>query len=68
VTKQTRDEEDWKAAEAALDAAREMPSGAARIKAMKKAGKMRFEADRRRREQEGFAVRLSPHSASSAAD
>ena len=66
MTKQTRDEEDWKAAEAALDAAREMPSGAARIKALKKAGQMRFEADRRRREQEGFAVRQSTRN--SAAD
>ena len=68
MTKQTRDEEDWKAAEAALDAAREMPSGAARIEALKKAGQMRFEADRRRQEQEDFAVRRSPRSDSSAAD
>ena len=68
MTKQTSDDQDWKAAEAALDAAREMPSGAARIEALKKVGQMRFEADRRRRKQEGFAFKRSPHSDSSEAD
>jgi len=39
---------DWKAAEAALEAACRLPGGAARIEALKHAGRLRFEADRKR--------------------
>jgi hypothetical protein len=35
----------WKAAQAALEAARELPAGVERCEALKKAGKLRFEAD-----------------------
>ena len=42
------DDEDWKAAEAALEAACRLPSGAARIEALKHAGRLRFDADRKR--------------------
>jgi hypothetical protein len=38
----------WKAAEAALDAARQLPAGVERFEALKKAGKLRLEADRQR--------------------
>jgi len=41
-------EEEWAAAEAALADARKMPSGAERIEALKKAGQLRHEADKRR--------------------
>jgi hypothetical protein len=45
----TSDEDaDWKAAEAALEAARRLPGGAARIEALKHAGRLRFDADRKR--------------------
>jgi hypothetical protein len=39
---------DWKAAEAALEAACRLPGGSARIEALKHAGRLRFEADRKR--------------------
>jgi hypothetical protein len=35
----------WKAAEAALEAARQLPAGIERCEALKKAGKLRFDAD-----------------------
>jgi hypothetical protein len=35
----------WKAAQAALEAARELPAGVERCEALKKAGKLRFHAD-----------------------
>jgi hypothetical protein len=38
----------WEAAEAALDAARQLPAGVERFEALKKAGKLRLEADRKR--------------------
>ena len=38
----------WKAAQAALDAARQLPAGVERFEALKKAGKLRLEADRQR--------------------
>ena len=43
---------DWIAAEAALKTARNLPSGPERIEALKRAGQMRYEADRKRRERE----------------
>jgi len=49
----TSDEDaDWKAAEAALVAACRLPGGAARIEALKHAGRLRFEADRNRQKKE----------------
>ena len=41
-------EEEWEAAEAALAAAQKMPGGPDRIEALKRAGQLRSEADRRR--------------------
>ncbi len=40
--------EDWKAAEAALEAARRLPAGAKRFEALKKAGQLRYDADQKR--------------------
>jgi len=48
-----RDEDsDWKAAEVALEKARLLPGGPARIEALREAGKLRFAADRRRQANE----------------
>jgi|HubBroStandDraft_5_1064220.scaffolds.fasta_scaffold2599633_1 hypothetical protein len=41
-------EEDWKAAEAALEAARRLPAGGERVEALKKAGQLRYNADKKR--------------------
>jgi hypothetical protein len=41
-------DEDWDAAEAALEAARRLPAGAERFEALKKAGQLRFDADRKK--------------------
>jgi hypothetical protein len=38
----------WKAAQAALEAARQLPAGVERFEALKKAGKLRFDADIKR--------------------
>ena len=46
------DDEDWKAAELALEAARRLPGGAERIEALKQAGRLRLDADRRRQKKE----------------
>ena len=35
----------WKTAQAALEAARQLPAGVERFEALKKAGKLRFDAD-----------------------
>lgn len=43
---------EWDLAQAALEAAQKLPRGAERVKALKKAGQMRFEADQRRRNTE----------------
>jgi hypothetical protein len=40
--------EDWEAAQAALEAALQMPVGAERCEALKKAGQLRYDADRKR--------------------
>jgi hypothetical protein len=42
------DDYEWKAAEEALEKARRLPNGPERIQALKEAGKLRFEADKRR--------------------
>jgi len=42
----------WRAAEAALAAAQQMPRGPARVAALKKAGQLRFQADKRRQRKE----------------
>ena len=44
-----RDEEDWLAAEEALKAAQQMPAGPERIAALKRAGRMRFDACKKKR-------------------
>jgi hypothetical protein len=41
-------EEDWKVAEAALEAARQLPAGVERFEALKKAGQLRYNADRKK--------------------
>ena len=38
----------WKAAQAALEAARQLPAGFERCEALKRAGKLRFDADMNR--------------------
>ena len=45
-------DDDWKAAEDAQEAARRLPGGAARIEALKQAGRLRFDADRKRQQTE----------------
>jgi hypothetical protein len=42
----------WRAAEAALAAAQQMPAGPARFAALKKAGQLRLKADERRMRKE----------------
>jgi hypothetical protein len=42
-------DEQWRAAEAALSAAQKLPGGSERIEALRRAGQLRFEADKRRR-------------------
>jgi hypothetical protein len=41
-------DQDWEAAQAALEAARRLPVGAKRAEALKKAGQLRYEADKNR--------------------
>jgi hypothetical protein len=59
-----KDDNEWKAAEAALEAARRLPGGAARIEALRQAGRLRFDADRKRLnkeiQQSGHAPRTKP--------
>ena len=45
-------DENWIAAEKALETARRLPGGRERIEALKHAGRLRFDADRKRRERE----------------
>jgi hypothetical protein len=45
-------DDDWKVAEAALEKACRLPCGAERIQALKHAGRLRFQADRNRQENE----------------
>jgi hypothetical protein len=51
-SEQQRAEEEWEAAEAALKAAQKLPGGAERYQALKHAGQLRYNADKRRRETE----------------
>jgi hypothetical protein len=46
-------DEDWEMAQAALEAARQLPASAERFEALKKAGQLRYEADKKRNEQSG---------------
>jgi hypothetical protein len=41
-------DEGWEAAQAALEAARQLPVGAERAEALKKAGQLRYDADKNR--------------------
>jgi hypothetical protein len=41
-------DQEWEAAQAALEAARQLPVGAERAEALKKAGKLRYDADKNR--------------------
>jgi hypothetical protein len=45
ANKPNKAERAWKAAQAALEAARQLPAGVERCEALKKAGKLRFDAD-----------------------
>jgi len=49
TTEEPSVEEEWRAAEAALAAAQKMPGGPERIEALRRAGQLRYEADKRRR-------------------
>ena len=42
-------EEEWQAAQVALNDAQKLPGGPERIEALKRAGRLRYEADQRRR-------------------
>jgi len=42
-------EEEWQAAQAALNDAQKLPGGRQRFEALKRAGQLRYEADKRRR-------------------
>ena len=44
-----RVEEEWQAAQAALEAAQRLPGGAERFEALRHAGQLRYDADKRRR-------------------
>jgi hypothetical protein len=46
------DDDDWKVAEAALEKARGLPGGAERIEALRQAGRLRFEANKKRQKDE----------------
>ena len=46
--KQNTTDDDWEVAQAALEAARQLPAGAERSEALKKAGQLRYEADKKR--------------------
>ena len=48
-TKEQSIDEEWQIAEAALAAARKIPGGPERIEALKRAGQLRHDADKRRR-------------------
>jgi hypothetical protein len=41
-------DKDWEAAQVALEAARQLPAGVERIEALKKAGQLRYNADKKR--------------------
>jgi hypothetical protein len=47
--KQNTDEHEWEVAQAALEAARQLPASAERFEALKKAGQLRYEADKKRK-------------------
>ena len=51
--KQHTDDDEWEIAQAAFEAARQLPAGAERFDALKKAGQLRYEADRKRNNQNG---------------
>jgi hypothetical protein len=57
-SKRSRPDKNWRAAEAALAAAQQMPVGPARAAALKEAGQLRLKADNRRlrKEQQNPAV------------
>jgi hypothetical protein len=56
------DDDDWRAAEAALEKARSLPGRAERIEALRQAGKLRFAADQNNKEQgaRGCASKYTP--------
>jgi hypothetical protein len=51
--KQNTADEEWDVAQAALEAACQLPAGAERFEALKKAGQLRYEADKKRNERSG---------------
>jgi hypothetical protein len=51
--KQNTADEDWEMAQAAFEAARQLPASAERFEALKKAGQLRYEADKKRNERSG---------------
>jgi hypothetical protein len=53
IKKQNTDDEEWEVAQAAFEAARQLPAGAERFEALKKAGRLRYEADKKRNDRSG---------------
>jgi hypothetical protein len=51
--KQNTDDDEWEAAQAAFETARQLPAGAERFEALKKAGQLRYEADKKRNNRSG---------------
>jgi len=51
-------EDAWEAAERALEEARQITGGAERIEALRRAGKLRFEADKLRRAADNKRVKI----------
>ncbi len=49
TTEKSEIEQEWEAAQDALRAAMAIPSGEERVEALKKAGRLRYRADQRRR-------------------
>jgi hypothetical protein len=46
-------DEVWKAAQAALEAARQLPVGAERVEALRRAGQLRYDAEKMRMREAG---------------
>ena len=58
------DDDEWKVVEAALEHARRLPAGTERIELLRRVGKIRFAADRRRHKREQLAIKRTPKSTS----
>ena len=50
---QNTDDDEWEFAQAAFETARQLPVGAERFEALKKAGQLRYDADKKRNNRSG---------------